>query len=99
MTAVFLVVGLAVLLGLLALDARAAGAHRQWLSGLSGRAPLVPGVAAASIAVLVASWLPAPADPQPRWISALVPGCAVVVFLLVAAQFRRHGHSTRRSRR
>lgn len=85
MTALFVVGGLATLLVLLALD-----------GGWQGRHALLPGVVAASVAVLVASWLPAPAGPQPWWVSALVPASAVVVFLLVVGHFRRHGRSSSR---
>jgi len=88
MTALFVVLGIAVLLVLLALD-----------GGLRGRHALLPGVVVASVAVLVASWLPAPAGPSPGWVSALVPASAVLVFLLVVGHFRRLGRKpSRRSR-
>lgn len=85
MTALFVVGGLATLVVLLAVD-----------GGLQGRQALLPGVVAASVAVLVASWLPAPAGGQPWWITSLVPASAALVFLLVVAHFRRHGRSSSR---
>lgn len=86
MTALFVVAGIGTLLVLLAL----AGSLRSaWT--------LAPGVAAASLAVLVASWLPAPGGSG--WVSALVPVASVLGFVLVVAHFRRPGRSSSRSRR
>ena len=86
MTALFVLAGIATLLALLAVN----GSLRDaWT--------LLPGVAVASVAVLVAGWLPAPGESA--WVSVLVPVASVLGFVLVAGQFRRPGRSTSRSRR
>lgn len=86
MTALFVLAGIGTLLVLLAM----AGRLRSVLV-------LLPGAAAASLAVLAASWLPAPGGSW--WVSALVPIASVLGFVLVVGQFRRPGRSTSRSRR
>lgn len=99
MMGAFLALGLATLVLLLVIDGRAE-LRRDAKRWLVSRSALMPGVAIASAAVVVASWFPeATAAPGYRWVSLLAPGVLAAAFLLVVVRFRPRGRSTSRSSR